>query len=99
MLIESKNLEPERINVDELRLKLAVMHNVAPVQLNYSKTMALLYALKAGTVTLDQIVLDGETWQLLDVKVEAAPVNSEPMTAEEFRRREGLPEVKEAPEG
>lgn len=56
--------------MDELRLKLAVLHNLAPVRLDYSKTIALLYALKAGAVTLDQVTLDGETWQLLNVTVE-----------------------------
>lgn len=57
--------------MDELRLKLAVLHAVAPVRLEHSKTIALLYALKAGDVTLDQLTLDGETWQVVDVKVES----------------------------
>lgn len=49
---------------------------------NYQKTLALLHALKAGTMTMENIVLVPGGWQILDVKIEGesaaeAPANQE----------------------
>lgn len=67
--------------MDELRQQLGQVHQNVMGSLNFAKTMILLRALKAGTVTLDNVVLDGENWRLLDVQI--VPADAEPKQAPE----------------
>jgi hypothetical protein len=68
----------------------------APAELAIAKArhaqgMILLRALKAGTVRLEQVVIDGETWTVLDPAQVSIPANEPP--------REPTEEPREAPEG
>lgn len=73
--------------MDELRQQIAAAHavqeresQVARAQLdaalargNYAKTVCLLRAIKSGAVHIDQVVIDGDTWQVLDTPPAPAP--------------------------
>lgn len=85
--------------MDELRQQIAAAHaaqeqaalpaklqiDLALARGNYAKTMFLLRALKAGGVTLEQVVIDGDNWSVLEFTTE------QPMPAADPK--------KEAPEG
>jgi len=48
--------------VDEFLRRLAEMDQLAMVQLNYQKTLALLAAMKAGQVDIDDVTLTEGGW-------------------------------------
>jgi hypothetical protein len=86
--------------VDELRQQIAAANvpaELAVAKARHVQTMILLRALKSGTIRIEQVLIDGETWNVLDPT--QVTVAAEPMAASEIRRREGFPEPKEAPEG
>jgi hypothetical protein len=57
--------------MDEFKRQLAVLDALNQARNDFQKTMLLLGALKAGTVTLDQIVLtNAGGWQILNVEIE-----------------------------
>lgn len=62
--------------MDELLQELAVIEADSQTLCNYTKTLALLRALKAGTVSLDNVTLTGDGWTAAEVIVEppAGPV-------------------------
>lgn len=61
--------------MDELLRELARLNELNNVRNDYAKTLALLRALKAGTVTLDNVTMTDDGWQV-------APVIEEPKLAE-----------------
>ena len=81
--------------MDELRQQIAAAHAAQeqaalPAKLqqelavsrgNYAKTMAVLRALKSGAVRLEQLVIDGDTWTVLEFVT--APENPVPKEASE----------------
>jgi hypothetical protein len=72
--------------VDELLAEINRIHELAAAQANYNKTLALLRALKAGTVALDRVRLTPDGWQvaaLLAPAVEAVADVSEPKSEAE----------------
>jgi hypothetical protein len=55
--------------VDELRQQMGAIHatvELTAARADFAKTMCLLRALKAGTVRIEQVVIDGESWSVLD---------------------------------
>jgi hypothetical protein len=48
--------------VDELVQELNRQNELAAAQLNYAKTLVLLRALKAGTLTLENVTLTADGW-------------------------------------
>lgn len=67
--------------VDELIQELAVidadsqtLRNHAETLCNYTKTLALLRALKAGTVSLDNVNMVADGWTVVAVEPPAEPV-------------------------
>ncbi len=62
--------------------ELTQIQNVADLQRELSKAVAVLKALKAGTITLENLTVDGDRWALAEVvppaPVEAAPVEAVP---------------------
>lgn len=67
--------------MDELLAELTRCDQLAAAHNNYAKTLALLRALKAGTVDLDRVTLTADGWQvaqLLAPAVAAVAVASEP---------------------
>lgn len=57
--------------------RLGDLHQASAVALDYQKTLLLLRALKAGEVSLDQVQMTADGWQLVDV-VEPASEVAEP---------------------
>lgn len=53
--------------VDELLAELQRLDLLAAAQNNYQKTLALLRALKAGTIELDRVQLTPDGWQVAAV--------------------------------
>jgi ribosomal protein L12E/L44/L45/RPP1/RPP2 len=67
--------------VDELLREINEINAVANLRADYSKTMALLRALKAGRVSLDDVTLEGDGWQVTAAgppATEADPEQAEP---------------------
>ena len=58
--------------MDELLREINEINAVANLRADYSKTMALLRALKAGKVSLEDVVLDGNGWSVTMKPVESA---------------------------
>ena len=56
--------------MDELLRELAVIEANSPILCNYNKTLALLRALKAGTVSLDNVTMIADGWTVAEVVVE-----------------------------
>lgn len=77
--------------MQKLREELDRIHAQYVMQANWPKSIALLRALKAGEVQLDQINVTADGWQLVEVKME----EPEPeLNAAERRSRNGqLPPV------
>jgi hypothetical protein len=59
--------------VDELLKRLSEMDQLAMVQLNYQKTLALLAAMKAGQVGIEDVVLTEGGWTVSSQPAEATP--------------------------
>lgn len=59
--------------MDDLRRLLGMEHAASVAALNFTKTLHLLRALKAGAVCLDQVQVTGDSWNLLDVVEPPAP--------------------------
>lgn len=53
--------------MNELNQKLAAIDTAHRAAANFEKSVALLSAIKAGTVTLDQVELVADGWRLVDV--------------------------------
>ncbi len=56
--------------MDELLVELANIDAESQVRNDYQKTLALLRALKAGTVSLDNVTMTGDGWTVAEVIVE-----------------------------
>ena len=56
--------------MDELLQELAVIEADSQTLCNYTKTLALLHALKAGTVSLDNVTMTADGWTVAEVIVE-----------------------------
>ncbi len=56
--------------MDELLQELAVIEADSQTLCNYTKTLALLRALKAGTISLDNVTMTGDGWTVAEVIVE-----------------------------
>jgi hypothetical protein len=71
--------------VDELLQELAVIEADSQTLCNYTKTLALLRALKAGTVSLDNVTMTDDGWTAAEVIVEppAEPVEDAAKPPEE----------------
>jgi hypothetical protein len=56
--------------------KLNAIHQQHALAANYAKTLALLQALKAGEIAVDNVVLTGDGWNVIEVPAagEAASV-------------------------
>lgn len=50
--------------MDELLKELETINALASVRADYTKTLALLRALKAGAVALDQVRMTADGWQV-----------------------------------
>lgn len=61
--------------MDELLRELSRLNELNAVRNDYAKTLALLRALKAGTVTLDSVTMTDDGWR-------AAAIGEEPKLAE-----------------
>lgn len=77
--------------MDELLKTLEAMNALANAELNYKKTVALLRALKAGQVMLDQVTLTDDGWQV----TQAVPPGAIPVPEPE---EETVPDTDEVPE-
>lgn len=53
--------------MDELILELNRLNELAAAQNNYAKSLALLRALKAGTVLLDNVVMVVDGWSVVAI--------------------------------
>ena len=53
--------------MDELLQELAVIESNSRALCNYTKTLALLRALKAGTVLLGNVTMAGDGWTVAEV--------------------------------
>jgi hypothetical protein len=62
--------------MDELLQEMAEIDAVAAIRRDYQKTLALLRALKAGTIGVDDITMLPDGWRL----VERPPPAAEPKT-------------------
>ena len=74
--------------MDELLREINEINAVANLRADYSKTLALLRALKAGRVALGQVTLLDDGWQLaasepVDVESIGVPVPAEPPAEQE----------------
>lgn len=59
--------------MDELLKELATLNELSTARNDYHKTLALLRALKAGTVTLENVTLTEGGWQVAAVPPEPEP--------------------------
>ena len=59
--------------MDEFLKRLSEMDQLAMVQLNYEKTLALLAAMKAGQVGIEDVVLTEGGWTVSSQPTEAPP--------------------------
>lgn len=65
--------------MEELRRQLAEIEAHNGLINDYQKTLALLRALKAGTISLDNVLPTPNGWQLVEVHIEpAAPAAVDP---------------------
>ena len=58
--------------------ELNAIQNASTISCDYRKTLALLRALKAGTVTLDNVIVTGDDWTVVEVPAEPAEETVEP---------------------
>ena len=56
--------------MDELMKELSEIENASKLACDYKKTIALLRALKAGTVSLDNVTMTDDGWTAADILVE-----------------------------
>ena len=68
--------------MEELMRELNDIQGAANVSRDYQKTLALLRALKAGTVSLDNVTMTGDGWTVADIVVEP-PAEPEPPREDE----------------
>ena len=59
--------------MDELLQELAVIEANSQTLCSYTKTLALLRALKAGTVSLDNVTMTAGGWTVAEVEPPAEP--------------------------
>jgi hypothetical protein len=62
--------------VDELTQELNAIQTASNLSCNYQKTLALLRALKAGTVSLDNVTMSGDGWTVAEVEPEPVPAEA-----------------------
>jgi hypothetical protein len=60
--------------VDELTQELNAIQIASNLSCNYQKTLALLRALKAGTVSLDNVTMVADGWTVGEVEPPVEPV-------------------------
>jgi len=58
--------------MDELLRELAEIQATAQVRSDYAKTLALLRALKAGEITLDNVTMTADGWSVAAVELKVA---------------------------
>ena len=81
-----------------LKQELDLIHRLHATAGDYGKTLALLRALKAGTVTLDQVMLTDGGWQLVDVQLDMTPQPADDLS-DELKKRNGSLETLEKGNG
>ncbi len=59
--------------MDDLMKELNAIQNASTLSCDYQKTLALLCALKAGTVSLDNVTMAGDGWNVAEVETPAEP--------------------------
>ena len=59
--------------MDRLLKEMKDMNDLANVKLNYDKTLALLRAMKAGEVSIDQVTMLEDGWQIMPVEQPQSP--------------------------
>lgn len=59
--------------MDNLMRELNEIQAATALQCNYSKTLALLRALKAGAVSLDNVTMTNDGWTVAEVEPPAEP--------------------------
>ena len=59
--------------MDELLQEINAIQPVSELQCDYAKTIVLLRALKAGTVTLDNVTMIENGWTVAKVEPQAEP--------------------------
>ena len=64
--------------MDSLLRELASIDSVSTLQADYRKTLALLRALKAGSISLDNVTMTDTGWTVAEV--ESVPVPTEAST-------------------
>ena len=70
--------------MDELLREINEINAVANLRADYTKTMALLRALKTGRVSLDDVTLEGDGWSVSATPVPGViPVDEPPDVATE----------------
>lgn len=62
--------------MDEFLQELNAIQNASDLSREHRKTLALLRALKAGTVSLDNVTISGDTWNVAEVEPEPAPAEA-----------------------
>jgi hypothetical protein len=67
--------------MDELLKQLNTLNELSAARNNYAKTLALLAALKAGTVTLDNVTLTDDGWQVAAIQPDPSPEPPPPVEA------------------
>ena len=68
--------------MDELLNELATLDQLAAARNNYAKSLALIRALKLGTVGLDNVTLTADGWQVSAV-ASVAPAAVAPVASEQ----------------
>ena len=69
--------------MDDLIAELNEIQIAANIKCDYVKTLVLLRALKAGTVSLDNVTMSGDGWTVAEVVVEPPAEPTEPPKAGE----------------
>jgi len=69
--------------VDEFKRQLTEMHNLNTLRSDYQKTLLLLRAIKAGTVSMDQFTLTDAGWQIVEPEIVSDQPASIPMASAE----------------
>ncbi len=55
--------------MDDLMQELNTIQNASTLSCDHRKTLALLRALKAGTVSLDNVTMVGDVWTVAEVEI------------------------------
>jgi phage gp36-like protein len=64
--------------VEQLLRELAEINANAQIRADYTKTLALLRALKAGTVSLDNLTMSADGWSVAAIEQTPAEKTREP---------------------